>query len=116
MQRQERETFLVMPIAEVAPNYRDVSPPPVKRPTGFDPLILSPILGAPDVVVPLGEYEYESRVSGCKEHLPVVIDIAGLPDSDFRLIDVISGCLEMSGRPTAVETGSRIFGQLTKTL
>ena len=116
MQRQERETYLVMPIAEVAPNYRDVSPPPVKRPTGFDPLILSPILGAPDVVVPLGEYEYESRVSGCREHLPVVIDIVGLPDSDLRLIDVISGCLELSGRPTAVETGSRIFGQLTKTV
>ena len=105
-----------MPIAEVAANYRDVPPPPVKRSTGLDPLILSPILGAPDVVVPLGEYEYESRVSGRKEHLPIVIDIAGLSESDLLLTGVIASCFETFGRPTAVGTGSRIFGQLTKTL
>ena len=104
-----------MPTAEVPPNYRDVSPPPVKKPTGSDLLILSPILGAPNVVVSLGEYQYESRVSGCKQHLRLAL-ISYPCLTRILLIDVISGCLEMSDRPTAVETRSPIFGQLTRTI
>ncbi|KAL8825957.1 MAG: hypothetical protein Q9170_007591 [Blastenia crenularia] len=110
MHQGTQESFLVMPISEVVVNYRDVHPPPVHQPTGFDPLILSPILGAPDVVVPIGEFEYESRVSGRKEYLPVAVDIVGLPGSDFRLIDTIESCLKRSNRPAAVNTGSRLFG------
>lgn len=110
MKQDTKETFLIMPISNVTVNYRDVSPPPIPRPTGFDPLILSPILGAPDTVVPIGEYEYDSRVSGRKEYLPVAVDVVGLPGEDSRLIEVVQRCLEMAGRPMVVRTGGRMFG------
>ena len=109
MRQDENEAFLIMPISNVDANYRDVHPAPVARPTGFDPLIVSPILGAPDIVVPLGEYEYDSRISGRKEFLPVAVNVVGLPGSDFRLIDMIEQCLEISERPTVVRTGQRLF-------
>lgn len=109
MQQDTSEAYLIMPISNVVVNYRDVPPPPVARPNGFDPLILSPILGAPDIVVPIGEYEYDSRVSGRKEFLPIAVDVVGLPGSDLHLIDVIQHCLEMSARPTTVCTGPRMF-------
>ena len=42
-------------------------------------MVLSPVLGAPDIAVPIGEYEYDSRVSGRKEFLLVAVDFVGLP-------------------------------------
>lgn len=66
-------------------------------------------MGAPDLVVPIGEYEYASRVSGWKELLPVAVDVMGLPTSDLYLVDVIQHCLEMSAQPTTVSTGPRMF-------
>lgn len=104
MQRNTNLAFLMMPTSNSMVNYRDAPSPPVAQPTGFDPLILSPILGAPDVVIPIGEYEYDSRISGRKEFLPVAVDVVGLPGSDLHLIDVIQHCLEMSARPTTVST------------
>ena len=71
--RQETDqALLIMPISNVTVNYRDIPPAPVTRPTGFDPVLVAPILAPPpDIVVPIGEYEHEPRVSGNKEHLPV---------------------------------------------
>lgn len=109
MEQATSEAYLIMPISDVVVNYRDAPPASVARPNGFDPLILSPILGAPDIVVPIGEYEYDSRVSGRKEYLPVAVDVVGLPGSDLHLIDIVQHCLEVSHRPTAVNTGSRMF-------
>ena len=98
-----------MPISNVDVNDRDVHPASVARPTGIDPLILSQILGAPDVVDPTGVYGYDPRVSGRKDFLPVTVDVVGHPSSDLRLIDIIQNCLETSKRPAAVRTGSRMF-------
>ena len=109
MQQDTSEAFLIMPIANVVVNYRDVHPPPVARPPGFDPLILTPILGVPDIAIPIGEYEYDSRFSGRREFLPVAVDVVGLPGSNIYLIDVIQHYLEMSKRPTTVRIGSGMF-------
>ena len=102
MQQDTSEAYLIMPISNIVVNYRDIPPPPVARPNEFDPLILSPILGAPDIAVPIGESEYDSRVRGRKEFLPAAVDVVGLPGSNFDLIDVIQHCLEVSARPTTV--------------
>ena len=109
MQQDISEAYLIMPISNIVVNYRDIPPPPVARPNGFDPLTLSPILGAPDIVVLIGESEYDSRVRGRKEFLPAAVDVVGLPGSDLDLIDVIQQCLEVSARPTTVGTGPRVF-------
>lgn len=114
MQQSTSEALLlIMPISKVVVNYRDVLPPPTARPTGFEPMILSLVLGAPDIVVPIGEYEYDSRVSGWKEFLPVAVHVVGLPGSDLHLIDAIQHCLETSKRPTRVGNGLRMFNDGT---
>ena len=109
MRQDVNEAFLIMPISNVEVGYRDAAPQPVTRPDGFDPLILSPILGAPDIVVPIGEVPYFSRVSKREEFLPVAINIVGCPGSDQYLLDTIHRFLKAKNRPTEVKTGSRMF-------
>ena len=41
--------------------------------------MLSPILEAPELVVPVGEIPYQSKVSGMEEHLPVGVGLMALP-------------------------------------
>lgn len=110
LRHETDQALLIMPISNVTVDYRDVTSTPVARPTGFDPLIVSPILGAPDIVIPIGEYGYESRVSGRKEYLPIAVNVIGLPGTDLSLIDTMQHCLVSSGRPTKVQTGARMFG------
>ena len=109
MQEGELESFLVLPIANVEPNYRDTPPPEPSPPTGFDSLFIPPILGSPDLVVPLDEIPYHSRISNRKEFLPVAVDIVGLPRADLALIKTIQECLNASGRKQKVHAGSRMF-------
>jgi hypothetical protein len=110
MRQSDHETLVVLPIANVEPNYRDSTPPKIGVQRGFDQLFVPPILGAPDVVVPIGEFPYHSRISNREEFLPVGVDVVGLPGSDLWLIDTLEGCLKSSGRPQIVRTGTRCFG------
>ncbi|MCJ1352085.1 MAG: hypothetical protein MMC33_002069 [Icmadophila ericetorum] len=48
-----------------------------------------PILSAPDVVIPNGEFPYHSRISNKEAFLPVGVDIVGLPGSDLWLMDLL---------------------------
>ena len=114
MRLTEVESLLVLPIANVQPNYRDEPPPTPTIQNGFDQLFVPPIMGAPDIVVPLGEIPYFSRVTGRDEYLPVVVNIVGLPPSDFSLLRVIQDCLVSSNRPLSVSTGARLFNPESK--
>lgn len=103
------ETLIVVPVANAAPNYRDeISPSPEKQ-SALDELFLQPILGAPDVVVPIGDVPYESRISGKTEFLPVVANVVAAPKRDFQLLEAIEKVMARSGRPTVVSTGPRMF-------
>ncbi|MCJ1372983.1 hypothetical protein MMC20_004209, partial [Loxospora ochrophaea] len=110
MKRETHESLLLLPVANVEPNYRDSTPPEPIIQHGFDPLFIPPILGSPDLFVPLDDSEYMSRVSGKKEFLPVGIDLVGTPGADLTLIETVQGCLTVSGRSTQVLTGARMFG------
>ncbi|KAK0102662.1 hypothetical protein ONS95_006266 [Cadophora gregata] len=104
-----REAFVILPIAEAAPNYRNAQPGPYFKQNAFDALFLAPILGAPEFVVPIGQVPYESRISGLVEQLPVAVSVLGLPGTDTRLIEVVRQCLNETGRPTTVQTGRHMF-------
>jgi len=41
--------------------------------------MLSPILEAPELIVPIGEIPYQSKATGTEEHLPVGIGLMALP-------------------------------------
>ncbi|KAI9733664.1 MAG: hypothetical protein M1834_003266 [Cirrosporium novae-zelandiae] len=109
MHQEAKESFLVLPISKVEPDYRDIPPGEPTPQSGFDDLFIPPILGSPDVAIPIGEWAYESRISGREEFLPVVVDLVGSPGSDVILLDTIQKFLKSSGRATLVKTGSRIW-------
>lgn len=104
-----RGAIIVLPIANVEPNYRDKTPGAPFSQSGFDPLFLSPILGAPEIVVPIGQLPYQSRISHREEQLPVAVSILSAPGTDLWLIETARMCLENSGRSTTMMTGSNMF-------
>lgn len=108
-QRNSR-ILIVLPIAPVEPHYRDERTESPRYQSATDELFLSPILKAPDVVVPIGEVPYESRITGRREWLPVGVNLVGAPGMDKWMFDAVTAVLESSGRPDKVYSGSRIFG------
>lgn len=102
-------TVMVMPISSVEPHYRDEVTQSPGSQVATDELFLSPILGSPDIVIPIGEIPYDSRITGKEEFLPVGVNVVGTPGSDFWLLDTMKALFKRSGRPAVVQTGSRIF-------
>ena len=106
----QRNAIVIMPIGDVKPNYRDEWPRMSKEGQQmWEPLLLAPILGAPELVVPAGQIPYWSRVSAIEEHLPVCLSVMGLPNTDHDLVDIVQEILNFSGRPTMVKTGKTMF-------
>ncbi|ROW03921.1 hypothetical protein VSDG_01000 [Cytospora chrysosperma] len=106
---RNRRNLVVLPISSVEPHYRDeptVSPP---YQTATDELFLPPILRSPDVVVPIGEIPYNSRITGLQEYLPVAVNVLGAPGMDYWILDSVKRVLQRSGRPVEVRAGSRMF-------
>ncbi|KXG50077.1 Amidase [Penicillium griseofulvum] len=105
----EAEPLVVLPIGNLAPNYREESSPSPLGQSALDQLFLPPILVAPDIAIPIGEVPYESKITKGTEYLPVVIDITGAPTKDQELLQAIEKIMDVSGRPTTVTTGLRVF-------
>ncbi|KAF5542031.1 amidase signature domain-containing protein [Fusarium phyllophilum] len=103
------ETLVVLPVAEVKPVYRDEKVKSPENQSAWDELFLSPIVGAPDVVIPIGEMPYHSKISNKIEYLPVVANLVAAPGRDHQLLEAVEAILESSKRPKEVCTGSRIF-------
>ncbi|KAK9860105.1 Amidase [Penicillium brevicompactum] len=59
----EAEPLVVLPIGNVAPNYRDEPSPSPRWQSALDQLSLPPILGTPDIAIPIGEVPYESKIT-----------------------------------------------------
>ncbi|PNP80392.1 hypothetical protein FNYG_05991 [Fusarium nygamai] len=81
------ETFVILPIAEVKPVYRDEKVESPENQSACDELFLSPILGSPDVVVPIGETAYHSKIRNKIEYLPVVANLVAAPGRDHELFN-----------------------------
>ncbi|KAG5760016.1 hypothetical protein H9Q72_011875 [Fusarium xylarioides] len=102
------ETLVILPVSEVKPIYRDEKVELPENQSACDELFVSPILGAPDVVVPIGEMPYHSKISNKIEYLPVVANLVAAPGRDHELLEAVEAILERSRRPKEVCTGSRI--------
>lgn len=103
------ETFVILPVAEVKPVYRDEKVESPETQSACDQLFLPPICGSPDVVVPIGEMPYHSKISNKIEYLPVVANLIAAPGRDHELLGAVDTILERSGRSKMVSTGPRIF-------
>ena len=100
---------MIIPIEEISPRYRDEMPSSHFNPIGVPNLFLSPILEAPELTIPIGEYTYKSKISGKDEKLTVGISIIGLPGHDLELFNIAMNCLHKAGRPTQVLAGNTLF-------
>ena len=112
----KKNSISVMPISEGVPIYRDHPPNKPTVQSGFDLLFLSPILGCPDLVVPIAQMKYESRISGRAEQLPICVNLLGVPGRDVDLINVVQAALQASARSSAVRAGSEMFQPRTDVL
>ncbi|KAI1360437.1 hypothetical protein F5Y08DRAFT_47522 [Xylaria arbuscula] len=108
-----RYRLVILPVANATSNYRDVLSPSPEDQSALDELFIPPILGSPDIVVPIGDVPYASRITHQTEYLPVVANIVGAPGTDFQLLEVVEKVMKLSGRPTTVSTGSRMFPTFT---
>ncbi|KAK0664263.1 Amidase 1 [Lasiodiplodia hormozganensis] len=79
-------------------------------PLGFADWTIAGWAGAPEVVVPVGEVEYESEVTGRTEWLPVMATVQAGRGCDGMLAGLVG---EMGGRGVArgVRAGKRLFGE-----
>ncbi|KAK3901760.1 amidase signature domain-containing protein [Staphylotrichum tortipilum] len=102
-QDQNKQVLVVLPISNVAPNYRDVISPSPEDQSALDELFLPPILGAPDVVVLVGEVQYDSRITGQREFMSVVVDLVAVPRRDWELVEAVERVMMLSGRPVGVK-------------
>ncbi|KAI1122276.1 amidase signature domain-containing protein [Nemania abortiva] len=100
--------ILVLPVGPGQPVYRDIYIPPKAR-EGIDALTLGAFLRIPQVVLPIGQSKYKSRISGREESLPIAGSIAGAPGSDLMLIKLVGGALKKAGWPTQVACGRDAF-------
>ncbi|KAF2162074.1 hypothetical protein M409DRAFT_69306 [Zasmidium cellare ATCC 36951] len=76
------------------PTYRDTYLSGVTAPAAFSTSRISPMAGVPDFVVPVGEVEYASRVTGGREVLPVSVDFVAGSGCDgwlFGLVEELVG-------------------------
>ncbi|KAF4450024.1 Amidase signature domain protein [Fusarium austroafricanum] len=103
------ETFVFLPVANAEPVYRDEILASPEKQSALDQLFVPPILGAPDIVIPIGEIPYHSRISDQTEFLPVVANLVGAPKRDLQLLQVVESILKKSARAESVLTGRRMF-------
>ncbi|CAI6341125.1 unnamed protein product [Periconia digitata] len=107
----DRETALVvLPIKEAEPNYRDTDPGPPFAQDTWDPLWLSPVLGAPEISVPVGNIRYNSRITKRPELLPVAVSFVSPPGTDELLVSALRMVFAHAGRPESVQIGRNMYG------
>lgn len=107
---RDANPIMLLPVGNAEENYRDdksIESPVAQE--AWDQLWLSPILGAPEITVPIGQVPFESKMTRREEMLPVVASLVGLPRTDLCLIEMAKKILEYSRRPTRVATGRQMF-------
>ncbi|CZS93547.1 uncharacterized protein RCO7_09544 [Rhynchosporium graminicola] len=80
MNEGEGHTMLMVPIEDMEPRYRDEFMDPVRGHPGVCALLLAPVIKAPQLVVPIGEIPYKSKVTELEAVLPFAVGSLGLPD------------------------------------
>ncbi|KAH6671842.1 hypothetical protein B0J14DRAFT_655702 [Halenospora varia] len=92
---------MVLPLSDSEPEYRDdYSDGPWSGSGGFHRNFLSVLSRCPEVVVPIGQIPYDSRVSHRREVFPAVASFLGAPGSDHMLSHLVHDVLRTQNLPT----------------
>lgn len=102
--------LLIHPIHQGTPSYRDefVSK---DRPMfyGWNQYGISQLGGVPEVVIPLGEAPYVSRITGTRKKLPVAVAINAAAGCDLMLFRLVEALEREGVIPSVVGKGSTLF-------
>ncbi|OQV02458.1 hypothetical protein CLAIMM_07654 [Cladophialophora immunda] len=111
-QSETSHPLILLPIENMTPRYRDEFPNFRRPPPGVNSIFLSPVLGAPELLVPIDEIPYQSRVTRQEEKLPFVIGLMSLPGTDLLLLEEVHRILTKSEKYHAqVYTGTNMFSK-----
>lgn len=83
------ESILIYIPRVPSPKYRDNYLAGPALPSAFSTSRIAVLAGIPDIVVPIGEAPYESRITGKTEFLPITLDIMAGKDCDGMLAALI---------------------------
>ncbi|KAH7041373.1 amidase signature domain-containing protein [Microdochium trichocladiopsis] len=101
--------LLIHPIWPGNPSYRDNypagSPEEVGIYFGWNQYSISQLGGVPEVVLPIGQVKYMSRVSETEKCLPVAVSINAAAGCDFVLYDLVEALAERGVILKEVKTG-----------
>jgi len=104
--------LLVHPIWPGSPSYRDNYP--AKSPEGagiyfgWNQYSISQLGGVPEVVLPIGQVKYTSRVTETEKWLPVAVSINAAAGCDFVLYDLVVALAESGVILSEVKTGATL--------
>ena len=109
------DTLLLLPWSTGQPDNRDRYRDGPQRFTGIGFFFynLSPYSQGPEVVVPVGQTPFPSRLTNRSEWLPVCIGISSGKGGDVMLTDLIEDFFASMGMEDGVSTGSTPFEPLT---
>lgn len=101
--------IMVWPFNPQEPQYRDNCPPLTPHVNWrWDVDYTAPLAGLPQVIVPIGQFRYESRITGEPDFLPIAASIVGPPGSDVVLLDFVSKFLQRTRGLLSVKPGRYI--------
>ena len=110
-QNSDRGTvFMVLPIEDGTPNYRERPPQPYEKASALAAMYISSVAGTPEIVAPIGEIPFLSEVTERVAPLPVAVSIVGAPGMDLVLMEVVRRALEVGELRMRLETGRSIYG------
>ncbi|OBT49058.1 hypothetical protein VE00_00203 [Pseudogymnoascus sp. WSF 3629] len=103
--------IMVVDVGLSGPLYRDREPEPGNSPAGgsYNGNWVPTLLGLPQIVVPIGQKPYTSKITDRTEYSPIVAGIISAAGSDSALIDIAKNALSRSGWPTTVKAGRLMF-------
>ncbi|KAK0716702.1 putative amidase [Apiosordaria backusii] len=96
-------------VTDACPKYRDDANKLPSIVGSFSVFYLPAVLQLPLLIVPIGQKPYDSRISGMKEHLPIVSSFMGAKGSDVMLLNLAEAALKSANWPTEVKTGRKTF-------
>ncbi|OCL07695.1 amidase signature enzyme [Glonium stellatum] len=71
--------------------------------------LLGSLAGCPEVVIPIGQTTYDSRISERKEYMPAAITLLGPPGCDLELCTIAEKFVGTQGLRTRVKLGCNAF-------
>ncbi|PNP75786.1 hypothetical protein FNYG_10864 [Fusarium nygamai] len=101
--------ILIMPYGEPHPEYRDEANPPAGTFPTIAEKFISPILHAPQLVLPFAQMPYLSKISGRSEMRPIASTMIGAKGSDLMLIKLASEAFKKAWWPTSIQTGRYMY-------